>query len=137
MTADYSVLPARVEPEPFSTTLRFDYMVPPLHANKKWKHWAPKAAMTKSVRLASKLSASRIPELGKCRVTLTWFVVDKRVRDVDNLWPLVKALCDGLVDAGIVRDDRPEFMEKPAPIIQWLPKTEGPARMELRIEQIA
>ena len=127
----------RGEPTPFVAILKYDWTVPPLHANKKWKHWAPKASMVKTVRRATQLLAARIPDLGKCEVTLTWIVTDRRVRDVDNLWPLVKACCDGLVDAGVAKDDRPEFMVKPAPIILWVPKAEGPARFELKVERIS
>ena len=136
---DSGMMPAASQGQPteFVAVLHFDWTVPPLHANKKWNHWAPKAAMVKSVRLATKLQAHRIPDLGKCEVTLTWIVTDHRVRDVDNLWPLVKACCDGLVDAEVAKDDRPEFMVKPAPIIRWVPKSEGPARFELRVERIA
>ena len=133
---DYRTLPARIEPAKFDTTLHFDWTTPPLHANKKWSHWAPKAAMVKKIRAESKRAADRIPPLGKCSVTLTWVVTDRRVRDEDNLWPLAKAYCDGLVDAGVVLDDRPEYMTKPAPIIRWQNKAEGPAHMELRIEQL-
>ena len=42
-------------------------------------------------------------------------------------------MCDGLVDAGIVPDDTPEFMDKRAPVIRYEPG--GVARMELTVEE--
>lgn len=132
----FSVLPPRVFPKAFSTVLNFDYTSPPLTANQRM-HWRKKATITAEVRLATRLLANRIPELGKCRVTLTWVVLTNHRRDADNVVPTLKAMCDGLVDAGIVRDDTPDLMEKAMPVIVRVGKGVGPARMELLIEGIA
>lgn len=35
----------------------------------------------------------------------------------DNLVPTLKAAADGLVDAGVVRDDTPDLMTKVMPIL--------------------
>jgi Holliday junction resolvase RusA-like endonuclease len=136
--AKYAHLPERVLPEPvaFTTTLRFDYTSPPLTANQRM-HWRKKAKITAEVRLATRLLADRIPELGKCRVILTWVVLTSHRRDADNIVPTLKAMCDGLVDAGVVRDDTPDLMDKLMPVIVKVPKEDGPSRMELRIEMLS
>ena len=50
-----------------------------------------------------------------CQVTLHYRPRDNRRRDADNLVPTLKALCDGLVDAGLVPDDTPNYMHKHKP----------------------
>lgn len=88
--------------------LDLPYERPPLNANQRM-HWAKKAALTKQVRAASFYAAKNAGVLrcDKVRVTLTWFVRTTTRRDADNVVPTLKALCDGLVDAGIVPDDTP------------------------------
>lgn len=100
-------------------TLVFPWLSPPLSANQRL-HWARRARLTADVRNATALLARQagVPAMGRCEVTLVWTVTDKRRRDTDNLYPTLKAACDGLVDAGIVPDDTPEFMVKHAPVIE-------------------
>lgn len=93
-------------------------MAPPLTANQRM-HWRQKAAVTKTVRTTTSLLANRFPALARCEVTLTWYVNDRRRRDADNLFPTLKAACDGLVDAGIVSDDTPDLMIKHMPVIVY------------------
>ena len=50
---------------------------------------------------------------------MTWVVKDRRRRDDENPVSTLKALCDGLVDAGIVPDDTREFMVKNMPVIDY------------------
>lgn len=83
----------------------------PLSLNSR-AHWGAKAAATKRWRSFAAMHADRYPELPYVDVTLTWVVSDRRRRDEDNLYPLLKALCDGLVDAGVVPDDTPDRMGK-------------------------
>lgn len=118
-----------------SWLILFDYERPPLTANQRL-HWRKKADLTRKVRAVSAAETAHIPPLGKCRVQLVWLVTDKRRRDVDNVVPTLKAMCDGLVDAGIVPDDTPEFMEKLMPVISQVDKSYGPASLQLVIEEI-
>ena len=64
-----------------------------------------------------------------------WRVIGSKVvngaRDSDTIYPTFKAMCDGIVDAGIVPDDTPEYMTKLAPIIRHEPG--GTARLELEV----
>lgn len=61
-------------------------------------------------------------------VQLVWLVTTRHARDADNLVPVLKAACDGLVDAGVTDDDTPALMHKPTPIIAYAkghPKAPG------------
>lgn len=55
--------------------------------------------------------AQKIGSLKPSVVTATWFVKDRRRRDVDSLGPLIKASLDGLVQAGIFEDDQSDFVK--------------------------
>ena len=116
----------------FVTVIPFSFS-PPLTANQRL-HWANRADKTKTLRTLTAYHARRFPELGKCRVTLTWYVKTKHRRDADNIVPTLKAMCDGLVDAGVVTDDTPDLMVKDMPVITYDPY--GAPRMELRIEKL-
>ncbi|MGN6693889.1 MAG: hypothetical protein ACTHN0_06895, partial [Aquihabitans sp.] len=56
---------------------------------------------------------------------LTWWVKDNRTRDADNLAEFEKRLFDGLVDAGVVDDDKPELMDKPRGVIRHIREADG------------
>jgi crossover junction endodeoxyribonuclease RusA len=113
----------------------FQYPSPPLTSNQRL-HWRQKATLTAAIRTTTRFYARDIPPLGKCSVGLTWYVTDKRRRDADNVVPTLKAMCDGLVDALVVVDDTPDLMTKFMPEIVRMPKEDGPAFMELRIEKL-
>jgi len=94
---------------------------PPLSLNDRGNHYA-RARLTRSVRdeASWRARSARIPRpLAKVRVEVIWVVGDHRRRDEDNPAPSAKAVYDGLVDAGIVPDDTPEFMEKPSVRIEY------------------
>jgi crossover junction endodeoxyribonuclease RusA len=116
-------------------TIHFPYTSPPLTLNQRLNRYA-KASTTRQLRDLTRIKARDIPPLGHCMVLLTWFVTDKTRRDVDNIVATLKVMCDGLVDADVVEDDTPYFMKKLMPEIVLIPKTDGPARLELRIEKI-
>lgn len=115
-------------------TLDLPYERPPLNANQRL-HWAKKAALTKQVRAASFWAAkdAGIPTCDRVRVTLTWFVRTTTRRDSDNVVPTLKALCDGLVDAGVVDDDTPVWMEKVMPVITYRPGQAASMRMLIEV----
>jgi len=124
---------------PFETTLHFDWTRPPLSMNNHGMDRFTRGKLTKEIRTAGRLAAeaARIPALGKCRVTLTWFVLTKSRRDAINVCATLKPLADGIVDAGVVIDDAPAYMDTPMPTIVWLDKKLGHvAHMELRIERL-
>lgn len=110
--------------------LTFDWPRPPLNANQRL-HWAQKSKLTRDIRNMTAIRAFHMDAAERITVQLTWVVTDKRRRDSDNIYPTFKAMCDGLVDAGIVPDDTPEYMDKRAPLIRHEPG--GKARLELEV----
>jgi crossover junction endodeoxyribonuclease RusA len=111
------------------------WAAPPLSGNQRL-HWRAKAVKVSAARANAAYLAFAIPPMLKCRVELIWYVTDRIRRDEDNLMPYLKALCDGLVDAGVVADDTNVFMKKMMPEIIYVGKENGPARMELRIVKL-
>lgn len=68
-----------------------------------------------------------------CRVQLHYLPADNRRRDTDNLVATLKPICDGLAQGyGLVKDDIPQLMGKPEPIIHTHRKGQQP-RMWLEI----
>lgn len=118
-----------------SWTVRLPYRTPPLSLNSR-QHWAAKARVTRQVRqdVLVLLRAARVPACGRVVVQLGYTPRDRRRRDTDNLVATLKAVADGVVDAGVVPDDTPEFMGKPEPVIT------GPSRdphLWVRVEAVA
>ena len=109
---------------------------PPLTANQRL-HWRKRAHLTKQVRGATLDLTQQFPAMRRIQVELTWWVNDNRRRDADNVVPTLKAICDGLVDAGIVPDDTPEFMDKLMPRIQFVDKEIMAACLQLFVRELA
>lgn len=53
-----------------------------------------------------------IKSLGPSQVAITWFVPDRRRRDVDSLGPFAKAALDGMVEAGVWPGDDSKWVTK-------------------------
>jgi len=91
------------------------------------EHWHGRSGSSRQVRSDIVILAKRagIPTSTHLEVLLTWAPGDKRRRDADNLWPMLKACCDGLargprtdwIGLELVPDDTPEYMTKHAPLI--------------------
>ena len=114
-------------------TIPLTFTKPPLNMNQRL-HWAQKAKLTKAIRHEAfvRCRAARIPRAQHITVQLHYQPRDNRRRDSDNLVPTLKALCDGIVDAGVVSDDTPDYMTKIMPTIHPAVKGE-PARMWLTV----
>lgn len=123
-------------PEPFSTTFRFDWTKAPLSLNYRL-HKMQEAAIIKRIRGEMATRGRALPAMGRCDVVLTWVVNDRRKRDEENVVPVLKALCDGLVDAGVVPDDTPAFMAKHMPVIRFTPKRDDLAHFEFAVSEVA
>ena len=101
-------------------TFTFDWAKAPLSLNYRL-HRMAEAKITRELRTLMHYRALyAIAPMERCEVELVWIVKDKRKRDEENIVPVLKALCDGLVDAGIVPDDTPEFMVKRMPAIRYI-----------------
>lgn len=104
----------------------------PLPANRPsgGSHWSRSSGKIREVRDTARLLTARsLPRMDRIRVRLDWMVCSVRTRDVDNLWPLAKALVDGLRDQkikqgttsvlhrGIVPDDDERYVIRESPQI--------------------
>lgn len=117
-----------------SWSLVLPWTRPPLSLNDRM-HWQVRRSWVRSVRGVAHLLAvrARIPGLVRCGVELVYAPRDVRVRDSDNLVATLKPLCDGLVDAGVVIDDSPEYMRKAMPRIV---APEYPGRLWLMVAEL-
>jgi len=71
--------------------------------------WRLKARVTANARLFAAYTAAtsgkaRIP-MERCRVVVTFRYPDARRRDIQNGIAAMKSYIDGIVDAGVMRDD--------------------------------
>lgn len=108
----------------------------PLSLNVQMHHMV-KAKKVKEVRDAVHLlaRAAKIPQCRKVRVTLIYRPRDSRRRDSLNLVPTLKACEDGLVDAKVVPDDTPFFLESCMPLIDAPDKGQG-SSLDLYVERM-
>lgn len=120
----------------FTDTFRFDWTKAPLSMNYRL-HRMAEAKIVKEIRSTMHARARHIPELVKCQVELVWYVNTKTRRDEENIVPILKALCDGLVDAEVVEDDTPRYMKKMMPEIRYIPKKQDIAHFEFSVYEVA
>lgn len=122
--------------------IRLPWTKPPASANDR-DHWRVKARKVADIRESARLVvADRIARFidprkgrpGRIVVGLTYVPRDRRRRDPDNLVvPLMKALVDGIVDAGIVPDDTPQYVLRLMPVIA---EPDGDPRLVLTIREV-
>lgn len=105
---------------------------PPLTANLRL-HWRARHARSKKVRhaVAWHARALGLGRVARLTATLHYQPGDNRPRDPSNLMPTQKPAVDGLVDAGLVPDDTPEFVHERVPVIH---PGRGERRLWLEIE---
>ena len=121
----------------FVGLIRFtEWQRPPITSNRQPRNVYAKGRIVKMIRGKTLELAQNFPAMGKVRVHVTWWVNDKRRRDTDNMQPMLKPIYDGIVDAGIVPDDTPEFMEKPEAQIVFVEPDVMQAHIEVTVEEI-
>lgn len=106
-------------------SMPLSFKKPPLTANMRFRHWSQERRIVKAIRHESGLRARamKLPASEHIKVQLYYRPRDVRRRDASNLMPTQKALVDGLVDAGVIPDDTPEFITETIPIL--VPKIQG------------
>jgi hypothetical protein len=123
-------------------TFRLNYPRPPkgLHANDR-AHWRTKAKSTETIReeVMLRVRSLRLGELPACAVQVVWVVGDHHKRDADNIYPLCKAIYDGIgsdrgTSARLVTDDDPQHMRKDAPAIRYV--ADSPAHFVVIITEL-
>ena len=116
-------------------TIMLPWSKPLLSMNDR-KHFMAKARLTKQIRETTRLLARGLPTgLERIEICLHYRPRDNRRRDTDNLMPVLKACADGIVDAGVVPDDTPQYMTKFMPHIHAAEKGQ-PGSMWLTISDI-
>lgn len=107
-------------------TLTPGWSKPPLSMNDRLHHHV-KARIVADIRAAGCWLAreQHIPHLEHVTVSMVWTVPDRKRRDDENPVATLKPFCDGLVDAGIVPDDTPEYMTKLMPTIRYVKGQHG------------
>lgn len=94
------------------------YTLPPLTANQRL-HWAKRARITRQIRKETALlcKTAKLPALERAKARIVYVPRDRRRRDPSNLMPTQKAAIDGLVTAGIIRDDNPRYLDELMPSV--------------------
>ncbi len=90
-------------------------------------------------QVAKAVLDAEVPVLARVEVELTWKVRTRGDRDPSNLGGVAKAMYDGIVDARVILDDGPAFMDTLAPRIVYVAPGEAEAEgawMELRIRSL-
>jgi crossover junction endodeoxyribonuclease RusA len=107
----------------------------PMNLNER-THWRVKAIEVENLRRTAALAcrAAKIPPLPKVEIELHYQPRDKRRRDPQNIVPDRKAAEDGVVDAGVIPDDTPEFSVPLMPIIH--PPNGSKGRVWLVIREV-
>lgn len=111
----------------------------PFYSANSRVHWRKKAELVRTWRHASAMLARSmdIPRLDRAVVSLDLWPHDKRRRDPDNLVPgVLKPAVDGLVDAGVLDDDTPEFVRLVMPVIHP-PRKDRQVTWLLTVEEAA
>jgi crossover junction endodeoxyribonuclease RusA len=78
---------------------------------KKGSHYQ-RSAVTKWWREAFRDAAleAEIPHFDSIRIEVTPILPDRRIQDTGACFPTAKAAIDGLVDAGVIDDDAPQYV---------------------------
>lgn len=97
--------------------LRVDGERPVTSNEVRSQHWRKVQPRLANFRGAGGLLARElgIPACEQIAVRLYAYPPDKRRRDASNLMPTMKAMVDGLVDAGVVPDDTAAFVVEEMP----------------------
>ena len=110
-------------------------MTKPLSMNSR-QHWRVKAKEVAAVRAMAHAAAqaAQVPTLERIAIELHYAPRDKRRRDPLNLVATLKPVEDGLVDAHVVPDDTPEYVQPTMPVID--PPSGGAGRLYVIIREL-
>lgn len=109
-----------------------------LTMNGRYHHQA-RARVTRVLRLAGSLAATSqgLPRFERAHVVVHVSWPDRRRRDVHNIFPTIKALIDGFVDAECLPDDDDRHLIGPdLRVTDELSGIPGVVRLRLEFEEI-
>lgn len=109
------------------------FEVPPkeLSPNGSRTHWGTRCRIVKRTRDAAMLAALKLipdgrqPRIKQASMQLRWFHATARRLDPDNAIARAKQLCDGIVDSGLVYNDKE---------LTWLPVQQFTDKANPRVE---
>lgn len=84
-----------------------------MNANQRYTHWSQRSEPTKLWRDAAAVATRRagVPAMQRAAITAVVHRPDRRKdSDSHNRYPTVKAVIDGLVDAGVLPDDCDRYL---------------------------
>lgn len=96
-------------------TMILEFVIPAnlvLNANHRL-HYQATAKKVKALRVLGKRAAEGLVFPDPCLLVAYLGFPDKRRRDLHNLYPTLKALIDGIVDAGALLDDSHQHLAGP------------------------
>ncbi|MCU0082223.1 hypothetical protein [Streptococcus danieliae] len=104
-------------------------------------HWTQKAKITARLRHLGAIEGRKgktttYTKQRPCGLVVTVFSPTKRRMDPPNFYPTVKALVDGLTDAGVWTDDNHEVIKYMTFQYGGLSGIKGKYRLEMEIEEI-
>lgn len=87
---------------------------PFMNSNER-KHWTSRSENTAAWRYTAgwRVKAAKIPRLEHAWIQVHVSFGDKRRRDPSNYARTAKAIVDGIVDAGVLPDDNPQYVTGP------------------------
>lgn len=109
----------------------------PLSMNDR-EHWQIKRRRVAALRqaVATLARAAPIPPLERIAVELHYAPPDRRRRDPLNLVATLKPSEDGIVDAGVVPDDVPEYVEPTMPMLDEPTRSPTHGRLYLIVREL-
>lgn len=118
-----------------AVTIRLPLPSSDLTAQRNVGHWA-KASATKRHRAWARLAAlkHRGVHMPRARITYRFYFPDRRARDTANYIYRCKPYVDGIVDAGLIPDDKWTVLELGQPVVGV---DRSDPRVELVLEPIA
>ena len=111
-----------------------------LNANDR-PHWTQKAKITAYLRQIGRLKVSEgkytaYTKKRQCGLVVTLYAPTKRRMDPPNFYPTVKALVDGMTDAGLWTDDNHEIIKYMMFEFGGLSGIKDKYRVEIEVEEI-
>lgn len=98
-------------------------------------HWAVKAKKQRELRAAAHGACQGLTTLtGPVALTITFRFPDKRHRDLDNY--SCKGAIDGIVDAGLIADDRSTILRSVTRTRSDEPSPRGYVRLDFNLEEV-
>ena len=99
-------------------------------------HWADRSRRTAAIRLLARHAARELPVVEHCRVTAAIGYPTASKADPSNAAPTVKAVLDGITDAGVWADGDSEHVLAVTYVRGETTKRRGMYRVEIEIEEV-